>query len=72
MGIKIRLLRLGKRQKDLLMPLADLGIYITKDVLSRIINGKRSCPNVLAAIQRILREWEQAHTAPDEKETREG
>ena len=63
MGIKIRLLQLGKRQKDLLSPLADLGIYITKDVLSRVINGKRSCPEVMVAIQKILWEWEQAHAS---------
>lgn len=56
--IKIRLLKLGKKQKDLLEPLEQMGHILTKDVLSRIISGERNYPEVGVAIQSILKKWE--------------
>lgn len=62
MDIKIRLLKLGKTQRELIPELENrYSLYVTPDVLSRIIRGKRSslsCDAVLSAVYEILGRWE--------------
>ena len=75
MDIKIRLLRLGKKQVDLIPALREYGLYVTADVLCRIINGTRqSLANmaVLSAIYEILRKWEAARGMLFEDADRQG
>ena len=71
MDIKMRLLKLNKTQRELIPELeARFSLYVTPDVLSRIIRGKRSslsCDAVLAAVYEILKRWEKDAEGGDAK-----
>ena len=60
---KIRLMRLGKKQKDLIIELANREIKIDSGNLSNIINGKypgseETARNILSKVREIMTEWE--------------
>lgn len=64
MSIKVRLLKLNKRQVDLLDEIRKRGYpKLDQSVLSRYVNGRVISPqsqSVLAICEKILNEWEKS------------
>lgn len=59
--IKVRLLKLGKKQRDLIPELAKLGIKATPPEISDALSGRYQKPKldmILSACNEIVSEWE--------------
>jgi hypothetical protein len=71
-SIKMRLLRVGKKQTDIFSELDNRGIQIGNfQQLNACINGRRHGEKanfILANVNRIIADWEAAHNEPTAKQ----